>query len=108
MNALIGHTVFVLAVLGTKLVVALWAIYYLFPGDRSCPVCNEETLSIQTRAARISSWRFCGSILFLGKVHTRWCPACSWEGFSRPLPPPAPVRERSLVEDPADHPGSLL
>jgi RNA polymerase subunit RPABC4/transcription elongation factor Spt4 len=107
MSGLLGHAVFVFAVLGSKLIIALWAIYYLFPADRSCPVCNEETLAIQTRASRISGWRTCGSLLFLGKVRTRWCPACSWEGFTRPLSPPAPVLERSLVEDPADHPSSL-
>jgi hypothetical protein len=104
MGALVGHLVFVFAVLGSKVMVALWAIYYLFPADRSCPVCNEDTLAIEMRASRIPGWRSVGRFLFLRKVHTRWCPACSWEGFSRPLPPPSPVVERSLVEDPALRP----
>lgn len=88
---------FVFAVIGTKLLVALWAIYYLFPGGRSCPACDAETIPIQMSFAH----RLFGALFFLGKVRRRWCLECAWDGFARrpsgyalgtaDLPTPHPV-----------------
>jgi hypothetical protein len=102
------HLVFVAAVLGTKVVLALWIIYYLFPSDSSCPDCDGETLPIQMRAARDGAWRLVGAALFLGKVRLRWCPSCEWEGFARPVRRTLPVPSLSGMEHPADHPTPLL
>ncbi len=103
MTALLVHTLFVLAVFGTKIIIALWAIYYLFPAGRSCPECDAETLPLQRSRSR----RLWGALLFLGKVRLRWCPECSWEGWSRHAPQPVPLVQPSPLEDPADHPRSL-
>ncbi|HEY7461166.1 MAG TPA: hypothetical protein VIC59_04765 [Gemmatimonadota bacterium] len=100
MRALLVHSLFVIAVLGTKVILALWIIYYLFPGDRCCPRCDAETLPLQmTRSQRL--W---GALLFLGKVRSRWCPECCWEGFSRRVPGTLPVLPPSPVEHHAGRP----
>lgn len=101
MTALLAHTLFVIAVLGTKVVIALWAIYYLFPADRSCPRCDAETFSVQSNGSQ----RLCGILLFLAKVHRRWCPECAWEGFARPMPSLRPVSPPPSV---VDHAGRSL
>jgi hypothetical protein len=98
MAELFIHVVFVFAVLGTKLIIALWVIYYLFPDTRTCPECAEQTIPLQM------DWleRFCGSLLFLGKVRRRWCPECAWEGFARRCRTPMQVGARAVVVDSAD------
>jgi hypothetical protein len=104
MSALFVHTVFVLAVFGTKVIIALWAIYYLFPSGRSCPECDAETFPVQTSRSR----RVWGVLLFLGRVRLRWCPECSWEGWTRYAPHPVPLVQATPVEGPAGRPRSLL
>lgn len=98
MADLLLHATFVFAVLGTKLVLALWAIYYLFPDTRACPACDAETLAVAMPPAQ----RLLGLLLFLGQVRRRWCPECGWDGFVRApaarLPAPTPLPAR----DPAD------
>jgi hypothetical protein len=103
MTALLLHTIFVLAVLGTKVILALWVIYYLFPSSGTCPECDGETYPIQ----RSTSRRVWGVVLFLGKVRLRWCPECSWEGWARHSSAPASLPRATRLADPADRPGSL-
>ncbi len=79
MSTLLLHATFVVAVLGSKLILALWVIYYLFPADRTCPDCDAETLPL----CMARSQRLWGALLFLGKVRRRWCPDCTWEGSVR-------------------------
>jgi len=95
MASLLLHVVFVFAVLGTKLMLALWVIYHLFPGGKSCPECDRETIPLQMNFAE----RAFGALLFLGKVRRRWCPECAWDGLARASsssrvasPPSIPVR----------------
>jgi hypothetical protein len=69
---------------GAKVVLALVMIYLLLPPDRSCNLCEEETLLIRTnRLGRI------GFRLSFGRVQWRWCPRCGWEGLARRAPKPA-------------------
>jgi hypothetical protein len=103
MTALLLHTLFVFAVLGTKVILALWVIYYLFPSGKACPECDAETYSIERSASR----RFWGAVLFLGRVRLRWCPECSWEGWARRGPSQASRLHPARLEAPADRPGSL-
>ncbi|MFN2433616.1 MAG: hypothetical protein ABR599_12525 [Gemmatimonadota bacterium] len=98
MADLLLHVGFVFAVLGTKLLLALWAIYYLLPGGGSCPECNAETLPLQMGWPR----RVAGALLFLGRVRRRWCPACAWDGFVRPSPPSLRLRREIPSPDSAD------
>lgn len=91
--------VFVFAVLGSKLLLAVWAIYHLFPNGPGCPECSGETLPM-----RMGPSRRAGSLLlFLGRVGVRWCPECGWEGYARPV---GPARRAIALRapDPADQP----
>ena len=74
------HLGFVFAVLGSKLLIAVYVIYHLFPNGSSCPECSGETLPIQMGLPR----RAGSLLLFLGRVSVRWCPECRWEGYARP------------------------
>ena len=82
MSQLLLHLAFVFVVVGVKIVVALWAIYYLFPSEATCPQCDGETLALQMPFLR----RAAGALLFLGQVSLRWCPECTWHGFTRGRP----------------------
>jgi hypothetical protein len=100
---LLLHIVFVVAVFGTKVILALWVIYYLFPAGRACPECDAETYPVQRSVSR----RLWGALLFLGKVRLRWCPECSWEGWARRGSEPASLPHSAPLNDPADRPGSV-
>jgi hypothetical protein len=93
------HVAFVFAVLGSKLLIAVWAIYHLFPNGSGCPECSGDTLAMRMGPAR----RAGSLLLFLGRVGVRWCPECGWEGYARPL---RAVRRpiRFPAPDPADQP----
>jgi hypothetical protein len=103
MATLVAHLVFVFAVFGTKIVLALWAIYYLFPAGKPCPDCDAETLPIQLSASQ----RFWGVLLVLGRVRRRWCPECAWEGFARRSPAAAVLPSATRIEDAAGRSESL-
>lgn len=78
---------FFFVTVGAKLVLAVVMIYLLLPADRRCAECDEETILLgATRMARLRTR------LFLGRVQTRWCPRCGWQGLSRRVPDPRPVR----------------
>lgn len=76
---------FFFVTVGAKLLMAVVMIYFLLPAERRCAECDEETLLLGgSRAGRLRTR------IFLGRVQTRWCPACGWEGLSRRAPDPAP------------------
>ncbi|MBA2563937.1 MAG: hypothetical protein H0V09_00765 [Gemmatimonadetes bacterium] len=92
MVTLLLHVCFVFVVLGSKLLIALWVIYYLFPRSRECPRCDADTLSLRMGWVR----RLAGGFLFLGRVGYRWCAECGWTGFVRHSSPlERPAGERS-------------
>ena len=97
---LLLHLAFVFAVLGTKIVLALWAIYYLLPAGGACPECDGETLPLQMGLPR----RVAGALLFLGQVRRRWCPVCAWDGFVRPLRGAGAGKHRLPMREAADRP----
>ena len=77
---------FFFVTVGAKLVLAVVMIYFLLPADRRCAECDEQTILLGGgRAGRLRTR------LFLGRVHTRWCPRCGWQGLSRRVPDPEPV-----------------
>ncbi len=97
MAALLLHAGFVFAVLGSKLVLALVAIYHLFPGDATCPECNARTRPLLMDRGQ----RTLAALMFLGRVRRRWCPECLWESYVRRFPEPSPVGEVLRTGDPA-------
>lgn len=100
MTSILLHAAFVFAVLGSKLMIALWAIYYLLPGGRSCPACDAETIPLEMGLPH----RLCGALFFLGKVRRRWCPECAWDGFVRRSLEPVFLQRPLTAGDPADRP----
>ena len=83
---------FFFVTVGAKLVMAVMMIYFLLPADRCCAECDEETILLGgTPGGRLRTR------LFLGRVQTRWCPRCGWQGLSRRVPDPEPVRPTTGV-----------
>jgi len=89
---MLAYLLFIFVAFGSKLVLALLTIYYLFPSDASCPGCDGETLLVRmSRGGRLLS------LVFLGRVRSRWCPRCRWEGLTRPRAAPAHRRVPRVV-----------
>ncbi len=78
---MLAYIVFFFVAFGSKLLLALLTIYFLFPSDAACPGCDGETLLV-----RMSRGGRALSLVFLGRVRSRWCPRCRWEGLTRPAP----------------------
>lgn len=74
------YLLFFFVTVGAKLLLAMVMIYLLFPSDRTCNTCDEETILV--RSGRLLA------VLAFGRLQKRWCPRCGWEGFAR-LPRPA-------------------
>jgi hypothetical protein len=93
---MVYYLLFFFLAVGAKLLLALVMIYLLLPAERSCNSCDGETLLMQMgRSNRLLSW------LCRGRLQRRWCPACGWEGYARPVRAPT---ERAL--SPESPPGS--
>ena len=49
--------------------------YFLLPDHGRCPLCDEPTVRVESRAwNRLMPW-----------FRTSWCYACGWEGLLRPV-----------------------
>lgn len=76
---------FFFVTVGAKLLMAVVMIYFLLPAERRCAECDGETILLgASRAGRLRTR------IFLGRLQTRWCPGCGWEGLSRRVPDPTP------------------
>lgn len=72
------YLLFFFVTVGAKLLLAMLMIYLLFPSDRTCNTCDEETLLVRMgRSGRLLA------VLAFGRLQKRWCPRCGWEGFAR-------------------------
>lgn len=71
---------------GSKLLLAMAMIYFLFPADRVCSECDGETLPVRMGAVGRGASR-----LMLGRLQRRWCPRCGWEGMTRTGRTPHPA-----------------
>ena len=60
--------------------------YYILPDGARCPLCDEVTIRVESRAwNRLMPW-----------FRTSWCYRCGWEGLMRPVPePPANTETHS-------------
>lgn len=73
-----------------RAVAATILFYFLLPDHGRCPLCDAETLRIESRAwNRLMPW-----------FRTSWCYSCGWEGLLRP------VAEESAAKTPS-HAGQL-
>ena len=72
------YLLFFFVAFGSKVVLALVTIYYIFPDDRTCPECDGGTLPIRMSLPGRAVAR-----LLRGTVERRWCPSCRWEGMTR-------------------------
>lgn len=80
------YLLFFFVTVGAKLLLAMVMIYLLFPSDRTCNTCDEETILVRMgRSGRLLA------VLACGRLQKRWCPRCGWEGFARLPPGPAAV-----------------
>ncbi len=64
-------------VIALPLALSLAMGYRGLPHGRACPLCGGETLRLQRRWLRLV--RLGGG----QRLHSRWCPRCSWEGVAR-------------------------
>jgi hypothetical protein len=92
------YVLFFFLAMGAKLLLALIMIYLLLPADRSCNLCDEETLLLQL--SRGNRWL---SVFCLGTLQRRWCPACGWEGYARSTQP-APRAAPAFADPPSPRP----
>jgi hypothetical protein len=86
------YLLFFFVAFGSKAVLAMVTIYFIFPSERSCPECDGATIPLRMGAAgRMLSW------MLRGTVERRWCPRCRWEGMTRTgqLPVDAPSYEEA-------------
>lgn len=63
---------------GSKVLLAMAMIYFLFPADRVCSECDGETLPVRMGPVGRGVSR-----VMLGRLQRRWCPRCGWEGMAR-------------------------
>ncbi len=68
---------YLLLVIALPLGLSLAMGYRGLPHGRACPLCGGETLRLQSRWLRFI--RLAGG----QRLHSRWCPRCSWEGVAR-------------------------
>lgn len=71
---------------GSKVLLAMAMIWFLFPADRVCSECDGETLPV-----RMGGFGRAASRLMLGRLQRRWCPRCGWEGMTRTGRAPHPA-----------------
>ena len=72
---------FWLAALGSKLILAMWIVWVLLPGERECSVCDGETSALEPRYGLRTLARWAG-------VQSRWCPRCGDSYLARRSHPP--------------------
>lgn len=75
---------------GSKVLLAMAMIYFLFPADRVCSECDGETLPVRMGAVGRGVSR-----IMLGRLQRRWCPRCGWEGMTRTGRRPHPAHART-------------
>lgn len=68
--------VFVFFTIGIKLVLGLWFIYLLLPGNGLCPNCDHATISV-------ADLRGVGWLARLCRVQRRWCIGCGRPHLAR-------------------------
>jgi hypothetical protein len=68
-----------------RAIAATMFFYYMMPESTRCPMCDEPTLRVESRAwNRLMPW-----------FRTSWCYECGWEGLLRGDAPLEPVSTRS-------------
>lgn len=65
-----------------RFVAATLFFFYLLPEGERCPICDTETLHVESRQPRFMKRRFRPS----------WCPRCNWEGLLKRAPQPPAKR----------------
>jgi hypothetical protein len=69
---------YLVLVIALPLVLSAAIGYHALPRGRSCPNCAQETIPVVSRALRIVL-----KVVPRLTLQRRWCPTCSWDGYSR-------------------------
>jgi hypothetical protein len=73
---LVMHLVVFFALLGSKCLMGIAAVYLLLPADRRCNLCDAELLMLATP-------RGVSGMLRLLRIERRWCMECRRESLCR-------------------------
>lgn len=71
-----------------RAIAATVVFYFLLPDSDRCPVCDEPTVRVRSRA-----WN-----ALVPWFRTSWCYRCGWEGLLRPSALPASPRDAASTE----------
>ena len=72
---------FAFATLGSKLLLGLWCVWAILPGQEECSRCDGFTTQIEPRRGLRTIYRWC-------RVQDRWCPRCDESFLARGSKPP--------------------